>query len=213
MKHIPTFESFLNESRYSIYKKEIEWKQHPKKSGSYIAKSGKSELEILSSGYGNWELRVDGKEVMPSETAKEKSAKDNHTNYNNWADDKVGTLKHTAQEMFESLVNESLRSGPNGANTYPIKKGDDPEDLLSGRSRDNWECEKSVSDLLDVFGNEMSIYKGDEITEYLQVNSRDTVAYVYKIVRRDLRGRRTAGYIPSHYRNYDQTQEINSTRF
>jgi hypothetical protein len=43
---------------------------------------------------------------MPSETAKEKSAKDNHTNTFNWANDKVGTLKHTAQEMFESQVNE-----------------------------------------------------------------------------------------------------------
>jgi len=111
MKHIHTFESFLNEqinegSRYSIYKKEIEWKQHPKKSGSYVAKSGKSELEILSTGYGNWELKVDGTIVMPSETAKEKSAKDNHTNTFNWANDKVGTLKHTAQEMFESFLNE-----------------------------------------------------------------------------------------------------------
>jgi hypothetical protein len=111
MKHIHTFESFLNEqinegSRYSIYKKEIEWKQHPKKSGSYIAKTGKSELEILSTGYGNWELRVDGNEVIPSETAKEKSAKDNQTNVFNWANDKVGTLKHTAQEMFESFLHE-----------------------------------------------------------------------------------------------------------
>ena len=285
MKHIPTFESFLNESRYSIYKKEIEWKQHPKKSGSYIAKSGKSELEILSSGYGNWELRVDGKEVMPSETAKEKSTKDNHTNYNNWADDKVGTLKHTAQEMFESFLNESkdevifsidddkldqllrakfskeidyedvkgdsyyalpkkafdrfidladssgfdvdydgseksvvyvyesLRSGPNDANTYPIKKSDNPEDLLSSRTVDRWSCETAVSDLLDVFGEEMSIYKGDEITQYIQVNSKDPVAHIYEIVRRDRRGRRIAGYIPSHYRNYSQTKEINSTRF
>ena len=111
MKKLHTFEEFLNEqinegSRYSIYKKEIEWKQHPKKSGSYVAKSGKSELEILSTGYGNWELKVDGTIVMPSETAKEKSAKDNHTNTFNWANDKVGTLKHTAQEMFESFLNE-----------------------------------------------------------------------------------------------------------
>ncbi len=114
---------------------------------------------------------------------------------------------------FKEFINESLRSGPNDANTYPLKDGDNPEDLLSGRSKDRWGCETSVYDLLDVFGNEMSIYKGDEITQYLQVNSKDSDAYVYKIVRRDLRGKRTAGYIPSYYRKTDQTKEINSTRF
>lgn len=108
MKHIQSFEGFLNESRYSIYKKEIEWKQHPNKSGSYIANLGKSELEILSTGYGNWQLKVDGKPVSPSETAKEKSAKDNHTNVFNWHNDTVGTLKHTAQEMFEGLMTEGI---------------------------------------------------------------------------------------------------------
>jgi hypothetical protein len=114
---------------------------------------------------------------------------------------------------FEGFINESLRSGPNDANTYPLKDGDNPEDLLSGKSKDDWVCEKTVYDLLDVFGNEMSIYKGDKITQYLQVNSKDSDAYVYKILRRDLRGIRTAGYIPSYYRNIDQTEEINSTRF
>jgi hypothetical protein len=117
-------------------------------------------------------------------------------------------MKHIA--TFESFINESLRSGPNDAKIYPIKKGSDPEDLLSGKSRGSWPCAKTVYDILDVFGNEMSIYKGDEITEYLQVNSRDN-SYIYKIVRRDLRGSRTVGYVPSYYQNYDQSKEINST--
>jgi hypothetical protein len=111
-QYIPTFDEFLSENhnvgkRYSIYKKEIDWKSHPKKSGSYIAKVGNSELEILSTGYGNWQLVVDKNPVLPTETAKVKSSKDNHTNYNNWANDTVGTLKHTAQEMFESDTNEA----------------------------------------------------------------------------------------------------------
>jgi hypothetical protein len=111
MKYIKTFEGFLNEgSRYSIYKNEIEWKQNPKKPGSYIANSGNSELEIRQLGYGNWALRVDGKVVPPSETAKEKTAKDNHANYNDWSNDWVGALKHTAQEMFESFFGEAKSS-------------------------------------------------------------------------------------------------------
>jgi hypothetical protein len=114
-------------------------------------------------------------------------------------------------KLFEEFANESLMSGPNDANTYPIKKNDDPEDLLSGRSRGSWVSNSTVYDLLDVFGNEMSIYKGDQITEYLQVNSKDSSAYVYKIVRRDLRGSRTAGYIPSHYQKIDQSEEIQGT--
>jgi len=111
----------------------------------------------------------------------------------------------------ESVVNESLRSGPNDAKIYPIKKGSDPEDLLSGRSSGHWYSSKTVNDLLDVFGTEMSIYKGDEIIEFLQVNSRDN-SDVYKIIRRDMRGSRTVGYIPSYYQNFDQTEEINNTR-
>ena len=111
----------------------------------------------------------------------------------------------------ESTVNESLRSGPNDAKIYPIKKGSDPEDLLSGRSRGSWYSSKTVNDLLDVFGTEMSVYKGDEIIEFLQVNSRDN-SDIYKIIRRDMRGSRTVGYIPSYYQNFDQTEEINNTR-
>jgi len=114
---------------------------------------------------------------------------------------------------FEEYITESLRSGPNDANTYPLKYNADPEDILSGKYKDTWECETSVSDLLDVFGEEMSIYKGDAIVQYLQVNSKDSDAYVYKILRKDLRGIRTAGYIPSYYRNIDQTEEINSTLY
>lgn len=118
-------------------------------------------------------------------------------------------MKHV--QNFESFLNESLRSGPNDAYTYPIKKNDNPEDILSGKSRGSWIAKTTAYDLFDVFGNEMSIYKGDEVTEYLQVNSTDSDAYVYKIVRRDLRGSRTAGYIPSFYRQYDQTEEIQKT--
>jgi hypothetical protein len=114
-------------------------------------------------------------------------------------------------QSFESFLNESLRSGPNDAYTYPIKKSDNPEDILSGKSRGSWVAKTTVYDLLDVFGNEMSIYKGDEVIEYLQVNSKDSSAYVYKIVRRDLRGSRTAGYIPSFYRDFDQTEEVEKT--
>lgn len=116
------------------------------------------------------------------------------------------------EEVKKALANESLRSGPNDAKIYPIKKGSDPEDLLSGRSKDSWVSSKTVYDLLDVFGTEMSIYKDDAITEFLQVNSRDHSG-IYKIIRRDLRGTRTIGYIPSHYQNIDQTKEINGTRF
>ena len=111
MKQITTFESFLNEatnSRYDIYKKPIDWKEHPTSNGSYIAKVKKSTLEIISKGYGSWMLKVDGKLVMPTETAKEKTAEDNHTSSFNWSDDMVGALKHTAQELFESAVDESL---------------------------------------------------------------------------------------------------------
>lgn len=118
-------------------------------------------------------------------------------------------MKHI--QTFEGFLNESLRSGPNDAKIYPIKKGSDPEDLLSGRSRGSWYSSKTVYDLLDVFGTEMSIYKGDEIIEFLQVNSRDN-SDVYKIIRRDMRGSRTVGYIPSYYQNFDQTKEINNTR-
>ena len=112
---------------------------------------------------------------------------------------------------YEDFINESLRSGPNDAYTYPLKKSDNPEDILSGRSRGSWQVSKTVYDLLDVFGNEMSLYKGDAVEEFLQVNSKDTGAYVYKIVRRDLRGSRVVGYIPSLYRDIDQSEEINST--
>jgi hypothetical protein len=111
---------------------------------------------------------------------------------------------------FNEFLNESLRSGPNDAKIYPIKKGSDPEDLLSGRSRGSWSCKNTIYDILDVFGDEMTIYKGDEITEYLQVNSRDN-SYVYKIVRRDLRGSRTVGYVPSYYQDFDQMIEIDNT--
>jgi hypothetical protein len=112
---------------------------------------------------------------------------------------------------FESFLNESIRSGPNDAYTYPIKKSDNPEDILSGKSRESWVAKSTAYDLLNVFGEEMTIYKGDEVTEYLQVNSKDSGAYVYKIVRRDLRGSRTAGYIPSLYREFDQTEEVQAT--
>jgi hypothetical protein len=118
-------------------------------------------------------------------------------------------MKHI--HTFESFVNESLRSGPNDAYTYPIKKRENPEDILSGKSRASWIAESPAYDLLNVFGEEMTIYKGDEVIEYLQVNSKDSGAYVYKIVRRDLRGSRTAGYIPSFYRDYDQTEDVNKT--
>jgi hypothetical protein len=118
-------------------------------------------------------------------------------------------MKHL--KTFEYFINESLRSGPNDAYTYPLKKGADPEDILSGKSRGGWVASKNASDLLDVFGNEMSIYKGDSVEEFLQVNSEDSGAYVYKIVRRDLRGSRVIGYIPSLYREYDQTEEVLST--
>jgi len=117
-------------------------------------------------------------------------------------------VKHI--HTFENFMNESLRSGPNDANIYPIKKGSNPEDLLSGRSRGSWSATTTVYDVLDVFGTEMSIYKGDAITEYLQVNSRDN-SYVYKINRSDLRGTRTVGYIPSYYQNIDQSEKINNT--
>jgi hypothetical protein len=119
------------------------------------------------------------------------------------------SFKRVLDENNES-VNESLRSGPNDAKIYPIKKGSDPEDLLSGRSRGSWSCKNTVYDILDVFGDEMTIYKGDEITEYLQVNSRDN-SYIYKIVRRDLRGSRTVGYIPSYYQDFDQMIKIDNT--
>ena len=112
------------------------------------------------------------------------------------------------------FTTESLRSGPNDAYTYPLKKGDNPEDILSGRSRGSWEVRKTVYDLLDVFGNEISLYKGDIVEEFLQVNnvnSKEFRAYVYKIVRRDLRGSRVVGYVPSFYRDIDQTDEIYSS--
>jgi hypothetical protein len=57
----------------------------------------------------------------------------------------------------------------------------------------------------------MSLYKGDSVEEFLQVNSKDSGAYVYKIVRRDLRGSRVVGYIPSLYRDFDQTDEVRSS--
>ena len=126
-------------------------------------------------------------------------------------------MKQSINEEFRrmqklaGLINESLRSGPNDAYTYPLKNGDNPEDILSGKSRGSWEVNKSVSDLLDVFGNEMSLYKGDSVEEFLQVNSKDSGAYVYKIVRRDLRGSRVVGYIPSLYRDFDQTDEVRSS--
>ena len=56
----------------------------------------------------------------------------------------------------------------------------------------------------------MTIYKGDEITEYLQVNSIDN-SYIYKIVRRDSRGSRTVGYVPSYYQDFNQMIEIDNT--
>lgn len=108
---------------------------------------------------------------------------------------------------FDRFLNESYQFD---AYSYPLDKKDNPERLLSGRSRGSWAATKTVYDLLDVFGNEMSIYKGDEITEYLQINSKDN-SYIYKIVRRDLRGSRVAGYIPSYYQNFDQMEEIHST--
>ncbi len=114
-------------------------------------------------------------------------------------------------KTFESFVNESLRSGPNDAYTYPIKKSDNPEHILSGKSTFSWIARSTAYDLLNVFGEEMSIYKGDEVVEYFQVNSKDSEAYVYKIVRRDLRGSRIAGYIPSIYRDFDQAEAVEGT--
>jgi len=104
--------SEANNSRYDIYKTPIKWEVHPTSNGSYIAKVEKSTLEIISRGYGNWMLKVNGKLVMPTEDAKEKTAKDNHTSYGNWGNDMVGALKHTAQEMFESIVNEGIYVNP-----------------------------------------------------------------------------------------------------
>jgi hypothetical protein len=108
-------------------------------------------------------------------------------------------------QTFEQFLNEANHQYD--AYSYPLKKSDDPERILSGKSRGSWEASKTVYDLLDVFGNEMSIYKGDEVIEYLQINSKDN-SYIYKIRRRDLRGSRTVGYIPSYYQNFDQMEEI-----
>ena len=122
-------------------------------------------------------------------------------------------MKHI--KTFESFVNESLRSsdlikGPNDAYTYPIKKSDNPEHILSGNSPFSWIARSTAYDLLNVFGEEMSIYKGDGVVVYFQVNSKDS-HLVYKIVRRDLRGSRIAGYIPSIYRDFDQAEAVEGT--
>jgi len=198
--YINTFEGFLNESKYkgnisgdsaeyiakemSQYVKGII--KQPNDNVTYFHlkdKSGKSKvIKTLLDVYG-LEAVDGGNQFSPSPT-----------------------IKFDNDQLLESL-----RSGPNDAKIYPIKKGSDPEDLLSGRSRGSWVSSKTINDILDVFGKEMTIYKGDEITEFLQVNSRDN-SDIYKIVRRDLRGPRTVGYIPSYYQNFDQTEEINNTR-
>jgi hypothetical protein len=124
---------------------------------------------------------------------------------------KAQEFRKLIREEIAKVLNESLRSGPNDAYTYPIKKSENPEDILSGKFRASWIAKTAATDLLNVFGEEMTIYKGDKVIEYLQVNSKDSGAYVYKIIRKDLRGSRVAGYIPSLYKDYDQTEDVNKT--
>lgn len=98
----------------------------------------------------------------------------------------------------------------NSSMIYPINNNASVESLLSGRSVGSWRAKKMVSGLQDVFGNDVSIISNDEVIHYLQVNSTDDSS-IYVVVRKNLQQTRRF-YIPSKYKQIDQTDQIESTR-
>ena len=97
----------------------------------------------------------------------------------------------------------------NSRNSYPLENEKELNLLLSGQTVSTWRADTYTGDLIDVFGNDVSILDGDEIVKYLQVWSSDNSS-IYRIKRQDLQQTRYF-YIPSNYRGKDQYKAIEKT--
>jgi hypothetical protein len=96
----------------------------------------------------------------------------------------------------------------NSSMSYPLDNEQQAKSMLAGRPMGIHRATKMVSDLVDVFGDDVSIISGDEVQVYDQVNSTDD-SIIYVVIRKNMQFARTF-YIPSKYKSTDQLDLIQS---
>lgn len=223
MDHLLEFEDF-NESSKDLRNKKLQAfgdalkrdnpeafnkKEEPKSEKTYTPaeqQDAKKEMDILLKHFNPTNVFSDKASVGHKQMEDEKRFRRLFTILND--KDKEYVIKFMKNKYdFKVSVNESNNTA---SSLYPLKKDENPERYLSGRTVDSWNVKKmSNDDFTDVFGNEVSILSGDSIDAYLLVNSTDN-SYIFRVKRRDSRQTRYF-YIPSIYQGIDQYDNIYKT--
>jgi hypothetical protein len=207
MKKVKLFEEFISEYKNVAYDTQI--------SGEYELVIGAKKYNINVAGFEREGDKTDSLYLMDNDPQKEiigsvivknsdmikmsKGTKIDVSTSKNF-------MKGTLIKLNENIIVEGK---VDSTKLYPLRKTDNPEKYLSGKTADEWVARNSVDDLIDIFGNNIDISKGDGIAMYLLNNGNDD-DYIYRIRKTNLKGTKYF-YIPSIIDKSNQYDEIQSS--